>query len=229
MPNTLAVVHVLLLSTGALLLCPFVAAQDAVPASAPATYIRIDKSKSFDDMAISLYRDGPREMIEMTRAANAAHPKGWRSRMWLDFTAHRQYAVDSNAPGKCSVIKYTSDGPPPLLDRVVGAAEIPTGIKPSGTQTLGSVKTSVFEAGPEKLWVDQTHHLIIKLVLAMRDGQPKVGGTPQTMFDLTGIRFDKPDPALLSPPTHCKQIAGKSNANGGHAEVGAQVHSGAGQ
>ena len=211
------------LCVAGMMLATQVAALDAPPATAPVTYIRIRKSESFDHMAVSLYRAGPRELIEMTRAADAAHPTGWRSRMWLDFTTHRQYADDSNAPGQCSVIKYTSDGPPPLLDGIGGAfgmaadiaTHIPAGAKPSGTETLGIFHTSIFKPDPgTTFWVDETRHLVIKARVTMQGSS-----TPQTILDLSGLTFDKPDTSLLTPPKNCKRIAGESSANGGHAEA----------
>lgn len=214
---------VTLLGVGAVLMSVQAFAQDVKPANAPVTYTLISHSKSYNDMAVSLYRDGTREMIEMLRAPDATHPKGWTSRMWFDFKTHRQYAVDSNSPGKCSVIKYTSDGPPDLLDPVAAAAsmaaEIPAGAKPSRTETLGGVLTSVYQAGPgATIWVDPTHHLALKAMVTMEGSK-----TPQTMLYLAGITFAKPDPALLTPPAHCTKIAGESNANGGHAEVPVNV------
>ncbi|MGH8540642.1 MAG: hypothetical protein ACRETW_09070, partial [Stenotrophobium sp.] len=192
-PAALFCIGVMTLSTAAI-------AQDAVPANAPVTYSHTVMSKAFAQMAVSQYRDGSREMIELTRAADAAHPKGWISRMWFDFNAHLQYAVDSNAPGKCSLIKYSSDGPPGLLDPVGGAAdtaaEIPADAKPSGTETLDGVQTNVYQPGPNAaLWVDPVHHLAIKERVTLEGST-----TPQTLLDLSGIRFDKPDPALLQPP-----------------------------
>ncbi|MGA7964733.1 MAG: hypothetical protein WCB49_02345 [Gammaproteobacteria bacterium] len=216
----------LLLGSSAMLLPTHAGAQIVKAAGPPVTYTRIDASNAYDHMAVSLYRDGAREMIELTRAPNAAHPKGWTSRMWFDFKTHRQYVTDSNVPGKCSVIKYTSDGPPGLLDPVAGAAsmaaQIPAGAKPSGTETLNGIRTSIYQAGPgATIWVNRTHHLALKAMVTLKGSK-----TPQTMLDLTGIKFDKPKPSLLVPPSHCTQIAGESNANGGHAEIPAGVGGG---
>lgn len=175
------------------------------------TYQLTRKATSPNAMASAIYRDGSRETIKLSRAS------GWHSQMWFDFAAHKQWANDTNAPGQCSVITYTSDGPPSLLDPVPGAfdmaAQIPAKAPRSGKEKLGGVETSIIKM-PDggEVWLDNAHHLAMKVKIVV-EGNPQ----PQTLIDLTGIRFDKPDPALLAPPTHCKQLAGSANANGGHA------------
>lgn len=194
----------------AALLAPLALA--AAPA-ASSTYSLTRPARSASDMTIAIYRDGPRETIKLSRA------NGWHSQMWFDFAVHKQWGNDSNAPGQCSVIDYTSDGPPELLDPVPGAfamaKEIPPDAPRSGTATLGGVATSVIDMpGGGKVWIDDTRHLAMKVMVVM-EGNP----APQTMLDLTGIRFDKPDAALLTPPTGCKHTKGSANAHGGHAEI----------
>ena len=185
----------------------------AVCAAPTQTYSFTRKAASASDMTIAVYRDGPLETIKLSRAS------GWHSQMWLDFAAHKQYADDSGAPGQCSVITYTSDSPPELLDPVPGAfdmaAQIPADAPATGKEKFGDIDTRIIDTpGGGKVWIDDTRHLVIKLQVVM-EGNPK----PQTMIDLTGIRFDKPDPALLTPPARCKPIVGSANAHGGHAEV----------
>jgi hypothetical protein len=182
---------------------------------APTTYSLDKPARSASDMSIAIHRDGARETIKLSRA------NGWHSQMWFDFATHKQYAVDSNAPGQCSVIDYTSDGPPGLLDPVAGASdgdEMVTEIQAHATgtskDTLGGIATRVISAPGAKVWIDDAHHFVMKAEVVM-DGSTQ----PQTLFDFTGISFAKPDPALLTPPAHCKHINGSSNANGGHAEV----------
>ena len=185
----------------------------AAPAVAPPTIYSLErKAPSPHDMAVAIYRDGPRETIKLSRAS------GWHSQMWFDFAAHKQYVEDSNAPGKCSAITYTSDAAPELLDPIPGAfaltAEIPANAPSSGREILGGVETRVIDmGGGSKVWLDDNRHMVLKMMVVMQ-GNP----APQTMLDLTGIRFDKPDTAKLTPPAHCTQLTGTSNTNGGHAE-----------
>lgn len=199
--------------------CVGLAAQPACAAGpgAPTTYTLTRPAASTDDMNVSIYRDGARETIKMSRA------NGWHMQEWFDFAQHKQYATDSNAPGQCSVIAYTSDGPPELLDPVAGASgmasQIPANVPGAGKETLGGIDTRIIALpGGGKAWIDDAHHLAIKVQVVMENNP-----APQTMVDLTGIRFDKPDPALLVPPTGCRQLSGSANAHGGHAEV--PVHS----
>ncbi|HWU75581.1 MAG TPA: hypothetical protein VN043_03690 [Rhodanobacter sp.] len=180
----------------------------------PTTYSLARKAASAGDMSTSIHRDGTRETIKMTRA------NGWHSQTWFDFATHKEYAEDSNAPGQCSVIAYTSDGPPELLDPIPAAfamaAQIPANAPRNGKASLGGIQTSVLKMpGGGEFWLDEAHHMVIKANIVM-EGNP----TPQTMFDLSGIRFDKPDAGMLAPPAHCKPIAGSANAHGGHAETG---------
>lgn len=189
----------------------------AAPAVAPPTIYSLErKAPSAHDMAVAIYRDGPRETIKLSRAS------GWHSQMWFDFAVHKQYVEDSNAPGTCSVINYTSDGAPELLDPIPGAfamtAEIPANAPSSGKETLGGVETRLIDMGRgSKVWLDDNRHMVLKMMVVM-EGNP----APQTMLDLTGIRFDKPDAAKLTPPAYCTQLTGSSNTNGGHAEEAIQ-------
>ncbi|MGA7298573.1 MAG: hypothetical protein WBW92_13835 [Rhodanobacteraceae bacterium] len=212
-----------LFTTAAILLAastPSLSAHATAPPPSQQHYSLVRKAKSASGMRSAIYRDGARETIQLSRA------NGWHSQTWFDFAAHKQYAVDSNAEGQCSVINYTSDGPPELLDPVPGAfdmaKQIPANAPRAGTAILASTKTRIIAMpGGGKIWIDDVRHLVMKLQVVM-EGNPK----PQTMFDLSGIRFDKSDPAALTPPSHCKAISGSANAHGGHAEVGAVVHSG---
>jgi hypothetical protein len=96
-------------------------------------------------------------------------------------------------------------------------ADLPSGLDPVGTETLGGVETTVLQHtdadGTIKIWRDSAHHLIVKAVMT------PAGGAPQTAIDLTGIHFDAVDPAALTPPANCTHLAGESNANGGHVTV----------
>lgn len=189
-------------------------AAPAMPA-APATYSLASPALTAKDMSTAIYRDGPRETIKLARAS------GWHSQMWFDFTAHKQWANDSNAPGQCSVIAYTSDNAPELLDPVPGAfamaAQIPANAPVIGKEKLGNFDTRVIDAGGGgKIWLDDAHHLVIKARVPFQvQGHTEL----TTMVDLTHLSFSRPDPALLTPPAHCKAINGSSNANGGHADV----------
>ncbi|MDN5923951.1 MAG: hypothetical protein L0H70_03005 [Xanthomonadales bacterium] len=194
------------------------AAADATPGAAhaatpvPTTYTLLRKAVSAHAMDTAIYRDGARETIKLARA------NGWHAQMWFDFTQHKQYGIDSNAPGKCSVIAYTSAGAPELLDPVPGAfsmaAEIPANAPISGKATLGGIATNVIQMPGHHgtIWIDPARHMVIKMKVVM-EGNPE----PQTMIDLTGISFDTPDAKLLTPPAHCKLLAGSANAHGGHA------------
>jgi hypothetical protein len=182
---------------------------------ASTTYSLTRPARNAGDMTAAIYRDGARETIKLSRA------NGWHSQLWFDFAAHKEWASDSNAPGQCSVIAYTSDGPPELLDPVPGAfamaSEVPADAPRSGSAVLGGVNTHVIKMpGGGTAWLDDTHHLAIKVEAVMESNSD-----PQTILDLTGIRFDKPDAALLAPPSGCKQLKGSANAHGGHAEVSA--------
>lgn len=200
-----------LLIAGCATLTPLIvcAAPAVVP---PTTYSLVSKAPTGNNMAVSIYRDGPREMIKLSRA------NGWHSEQWFDFAAHKQYVEDSNAPGKCSVINYTSDAAPELLDPIPGAssmaAEIPPNAPSSGKETLGGVETRIIDmGGGSKVWLDDSRHMVIKAMVVMENNP-----APQTMLDITGVSFDKPDASLLTPPANCQKISGSSNAHGGHAE-----------
>ncbi|MGH6989588.1 MAG: hypothetical protein ACREE3_06810, partial [Stellaceae bacterium] len=128
---------------------------------------------------------------------------------------------DTNAPNQCSVIKYTSAVAPPLLDPVAGAAQMtaqmPKDLPVAGKTSIDGVKVEFLKAsgkdGTLKVWRDPVHHLVIRAVMVLPSK------SAQTLIDLSGISFAKPDPALLAPPKNCHAIKGESNANGGHAEV----------
>lgn len=188
----------------------------ATAAQGPTTYSLVRKGATPDAMSAAIYRDGPREAIHLSRS------NGWHSEEWFDFAAHKQYAEDSNAPGQCSVITYTSDGPPGLLDPISGGfdmyaqitAQMPANT-PSSKEMLGGIETRIVAMSDgSKFWLDDSRHMLLKALVVMQ-GNPK----PQMLFDFTGIRFAKPDQALLMPPAHCTQQKGSSNANGGHAET----------
>jgi len=179
-----------------------------------------------DDLSMKIYRDGPRELVVLSRPSSKARAGGWTSHVWYDFQAHRQYADDSNAPKKCGVIVYTSATAPELQDPVVMSAgmsaTLPKELKPVGTERLAGIDTTILEATQDgntmRVWKDLQHSLVIKMVMT-----PK-GHPAQTVLNLTGLTFAKPDPALLIPPQRCQQLAGESTAQGGHAVLPAGSH-----
>jgi hypothetical protein len=50
--------------------------------SLPARYSLTRSPQAADDMTVSVRRDGAREVVEMSRPAGSARPKGWTSSVW---------------------------------------------------------------------------------------------------------------------------------------------------
>lgn len=192
----------------------------------PETYSISAPARSAREMSVKVYRDGPREKVEMSRA------NGWKAQFWYDFAAHKEYVLDSSDPAKrCSVQKYASDHAPGLQDPIDAAlemgAQLPATAKVVGHETVGGLAARVVEVddpdehGKMKAWIDEKYGLLLKLVFMPEKGPA------QTTFELGQINFAKPDAALLKPPSGCTVVAGESNANGGHTEVPAQTGTGA--
>jgi hypothetical protein len=178
-------------------------------------------------MTVKIVRDGSRESMEQIVAPGANGP-GMDVRALYDFAAHKVYTIDVTGVHPCTVVTYTSPNVPPIYDPIPGAAEITAGLaqaKPAvlRTETLNGIRTKVIELpnadgnGKTRMWLEEKLNFQVKWVTVAANGQE------QTMMEIRALSFAKPPADLFVPPQNCQAVAGETNANGGHVEMGVET------
>jgi len=192
---------------------------DAAPLPVPPVYSAATGTGAADSMAIKVYRDGPREMIDLSKRPHPGSPKGYHLRVWYDFARHLVFA-DAYNKAPCTQAAYTSLDAPAMQDPVVLMAQsgirMPPDAKPTATEKLGGLTcdryTQALEPGKTmSVWLEPKTRFPVKVDIPTPAGRMVV--------DLSPLRFSRPDPKLLVPPKGCVVQAGTTSANGAHTET----------
>ncbi len=183
----------------------------------PQTYSFTAVSNMFGPMNITVNRNGSKQLVEQSGAS-------YRLRVLYDFQAHRIYTVDQNSK-TCTTQEYTSAYAPTLIDPIGGAEEI---MKQSGSmpvvrrEAVNGIAARLIEGpmegqGKARVWLEEKFGFPVKQSMIMGSGPEQV------VFEMKKISYAPSAATLFTPPTGCTQIAGTSNANGGHAEMNVSV------
>jgi hypothetical protein len=177
------------------------------------------------EMTVKVNRNGSKELIERTVVPKAGSSNGYHDRVLYDFQAHRLYTVDLESH-VCSTQAYTSPYAPSQLDPIGGAKEMQVQIaanppKTMAVETVNGMRANVVESAEggmrTKLWLDEKLKFVVKASLTQGSGPAN------TVFEMRQLSYAPSPAALFTAPTGCTQIAGESNANGGHAEMNVDV------
>jgi hypothetical protein len=200
----------------ALLLNPRASAQTAPPQ----TYSFKASSNLMGPMKVTVNRNGPKELVELATSTGTMH-----LRALYDFPAQRIYTVDLDSK-LCTSQEYTSPYAPGLYDPVSGPEDL---IKQSVSlstvrrEPVNGMNARLVESdvpdyhGKARIRLDEKYGFPLKQTLV-------IGKEPErVLFEMQQISWMPSPQSLFTAPTDCTKVAGSTNANGGHAEMSAEV------
>lgn len=163
-----------------------------------------------------IYRDGQMAMQESSAPPADNSPKGRHTRTFYDLRAGKQYTIDLINPSTgCGVATFSGDwGDPFAMSTEMLSDPNSKNAKALGTETVAGVAAKVFETtdprskADVKYWLDESHHLILKLTMA----QP--GSPAKTMLEVKQVSFAKPAASLLAMPANCNAAAASAPPTG---------------
>ncbi len=168
--------------------------------------------------AVTVNRNGSKELIEIS-----AGPQ-FHTVTLYDFQAGRLYTLDLTSR-ICTTQKYASAYAPTMLDPVGGAAEMQRQVaanppKNFSAAVVNGIRTKAAKLdspeGTSTIWLDDKFGFMVKMAGPM-------GGKNVTAFEMRQLSYAPSPTALFTTPAGCKEIGGVSDANGGRAEISAQV------
>ena len=186
----------------------------------PQTYAFTATSNMGGPMTLTVHRNASKELVEMAGASGDLH-----LRLLYDFQAHRIYTTDLNG-GRCTTQEYASAYAPVLLDPIGGGEE--TALQTRSLRTIsrepvnGIAARLVEAALPEgegkfRLWLEEKFGFPVKQAIVLASGPEKL------LFEIRKISYAPSPATLFTAPAQCAPIGGVTNANGGHAEMNAEV------
>lgn len=172
-------------------------------AKAPEAYTVVENSlMSGPGSTTTIYRDGPKAMIEITNA------QGQKTRTVYDLQAHTSvsFSAETAAAGGCGSGTFSGDWGDPFagsedMTKDLGKPEV----KMTGAETLNGFATKVYEvtgktpAENAKVWVDTKYGLVVKANL----------GAMGTLVDVKQLTVGKPASSLFVLPSACTAAATK--------------------
>ncbi len=190
----------------------------------PDTYSFVStNSLAGTSMTVKVNRNGSKELIEQTAGPQSGSQ--FHARVLYDFQAHRIYTLDLNSR-LCTTQQYGSEFAPSQFDPIGSAAEMRSQLAANPPKKLDAdsvngirAKVATLESSemPGKVWLDEKHSFMVKLVLAVP------GRTEKTAFEMRELSYEPSPASLFTPPSGCTEIAGISTATGGHAEFSTDV------
>ena len=174
---------------------------------------------------LNIYRDGPRERVDLTIApwAAQAHREGVRMRFLFDFSAHKAYTTAWNGNlSSCSWIKYVSAEAPGAYDPVTATPNMMTTLGKQGTwkdlgpETVNGIPAKVEEVGGmvfAKVWIAQKENFLVKYSAPMPGGKVTLG------FEVKKVSFDLPPASVFAAPTGCSETQGEWSETGLNASA----------
>ena len=190
-------------------------------AAVPSTYSLTQLNATIDShitMTVHVYRDGPRELVEISYPPQKDDPKGYDTRKLFDTQAHKVYSWDVvNSDRPCSADDYTSaslpsQNDPGAPDPLPAAAAVNANLarentKDVGKDTVNGIATKVVEVsdpasgGKNRFWLDEKQNAVIRWVTIDKDGKARA------LVEVKDLNFDSPPPTLLIPPAACTAAA----------------------
>lgn len=161
------------------------------------------------EVTTQIYRDGQRAMQESIGPAAAGFSKGMHTRTFYDLGRGKSYTIDLNNPSTgCGTATFSGDwGDPFAMSTDMLRDLAGKNPKPIGSETVAGVPTKVMSVSDAasktdfKLWIDEAHHLVMKLQAIPTDGSPK------TMIEIKELSLTKPAASLMAVPSACLAAA----------------------
>ena len=176
------------------------------------------------ESALNIFRNGPKELIDVTITPWEANPKGVHTINLFDLQAHKVY-MRNVTHGTCSWMNYVS-ADMPNYDPIAASASPDFGkINPNGlTEVVNGIPAKIQEvSGPPgqptaKIWIAVKGRFIVKMEMTPPNGQPI------KMMEVKHVSFGQPLDSYFVPPSNCDtQAQGEMTSTGFSAHAEAQV------
>ncbi len=208
---------------------PRLAAQSSLPQTYSASLISRTTYESMPadrEANVKLYRNGSKELVEVTIAAWAGKPRGIEVRYLIDLPAHKAYKRDVTN-NTCSWMRYVDADMPSNYDPIAASATALADLaqqnaKVVGTENVNGIPAQIEEIsgrpdqGVSKAWIAERGNFLVKNEFTGPDGRPL------TLLEVKQVSFSKPPDSLFAPPSNCDtQAPGEMSSTGisAHAEA----------
>ena len=206
---------------------PRLAAQSSLPQTYSASLISRTTYESMSadrESNVKLYRNGSKELVEVTIAASAGKPRGVQVRYLFDLPAHKAYKRDM-VNNTCSWMRYVDADMPSNYDPIAASATSLADLaqqnaKVVGTENVNGIPAKIEEiSGPEgksRVWIAEKGNFVVETEMPGPDGKPL------TLLEVKQVSFSKPPDSLFAPPSNCDtQAPGEMSSTGisAHAET----------
>jgi len=168
---------------------------------------------------LEVYRDGPRELVELSLPPSDAKEKAFHESILFDFEEHKAYIRMKDR--ECNWMRYVSAVPPANYDPIGNSAEFLEQIKVrpivSGEGTINGIPARIeeildsplselgFKTG--KVWISRSGNYVVKL----ESTSPE---RTITWLEVKKLSFDKPMASLFVKPANCAQTEGEWSSTG---------------
>jgi hypothetical protein len=177
------------------------------------------------ESTLKIFRNGPKELIDVTIVPWEANPKGIHTINLFDLQAHKVY-MRNVTHSTCSWMRYVS-ADMPNYDPIAASASPdfgklnPTG---TGTETVNGIPARVEEvSGPPgqpkaRVWIAEKGKFIVKIEMTPPDGKPI------KMLEVKQVSFTQPLDSYFVTPSNCDtQAQGEMTSTGFSSHAEAQV------
>jgi hypothetical protein len=177
------------------------------------------------ESALKIFRNGPKELIDVSIAPWEANPKGVHTINLFDLQAHKVY-MRNVTHSTCSWMRYVS-AEMPNYDPIAASASPDFGkLNPNatGTEIVNGIPASIEEvSGPPgqpkaRIWIAQKGKFIVKMEMTPPDGKPI------KMLEVKQVSFTAPLDAYFVTPSNCDtQAQGEMTSTGFSSQAEAQA------
>ena len=179
------------------------------------------------ESTLEIFRNGPKELIDVTIAPWEANPKGVHAMNLFDLQAHKVY-MRNVTHGTCSWMRYVS-ADMPNYDPIAASASPDFGkLNPNATSTeiVNGIPARIEEvSGPPgqpkaRIWIAEKGKFIVKMEMTPPDGKPI------KMLEVKQVSFAQPLDSYFVTPSNCDTQAQGEMTNSGfssHAEAQVEV------
>jgi hypothetical protein len=192
----------------------------ALRAQTPRAYsFTAQNSMTVPNLAVKVFRDGHRELIDQSLAVSEGSPKGMHAATLYDFQTHTSYTWDLINPAlPCNVATYDKPEAPAMYDVISGAAENAAEVAKLHPKTVGAEVVNGIPATSLEV-SDSTGQVTVRIWMATKGGYLvkwlgiAKAGPPQVRMEIRELRLEKPRASLLAVPAKCAGGAHPSPAS----------------
>ena len=181
----------------------------------------VESMFSGKESTLKIFRNGPKELIDVTIAPWEANPKGIHTINLYDLPAHKVY-MRNVTHGTCSWMRYVS-AEMPNDDPIAASASPDFGkLNPNatGTEIVNDIPARIAEvSGPPgqpsaRIWIAEKGKFIVKMEMI------PPGGKPIKMLEVKQVSFAPPLDSYFVTPANCDTQAQGEMTNTGFSAHG---------